>query len=340
MNDFGKFLAQKRLEVGLTQKQLAEKLFVSESTISKWEKNKANPDISVISELSKILNVTEHELITASEDKAERERNKYAKKWKTLTGTLDWVFILSYLTTIVICFICNLAVSKKLDWFFIVLFSLNLAASFTTYPKFIKRYKLLFNSIIPLISLILLLTVCNIYSNGSWLILAIAPIILGFIMVFLPIYIGIYCKEKAIRKLNSVICVFIDTVLTIAMLFIICKKINGSWFGGFALPVTLFCGLFAILISVISVINFSKLLKTSIILFLFIPFSLSAYQIIKILGEKKFNTEFSDIYPFDFLNWEDKMIGSNVIAIILFTVLAVAIAFLICYLIKKFKKRI
>lgn len=35
---FGQFLRQKRIEKGLTQKELSEKLFLSESAISKWEK--------------------------------------------------------------------------------------------------------------------------------------------------------------------------------------------------------------------------------------------------------------------------------------------------------------
>ena len=36
---FGEFFKQKRLEKNLTQKQLASQLFVTESTVSKWEKN-------------------------------------------------------------------------------------------------------------------------------------------------------------------------------------------------------------------------------------------------------------------------------------------------------------
>ena len=39
MNDkktFGEFIIQKRKEAGLTQKSFAEKLFVTESAVSKW----------------------------------------------------------------------------------------------------------------------------------------------------------------------------------------------------------------------------------------------------------------------------------------------------------------
>lgn len=35
---FGQFLAQHRKEQGMTQKQLAERLFVSDKAVSKWER--------------------------------------------------------------------------------------------------------------------------------------------------------------------------------------------------------------------------------------------------------------------------------------------------------------
>ena len=67
-NSFGWFLKQKRQEKNLTQKQLAKILFVTESAVSKWEKDVAHPDITLLPKLSEILGVTEHELITASVD--------------------------------------------------------------------------------------------------------------------------------------------------------------------------------------------------------------------------------------------------------------------------------
>ena len=44
-NSFGTFLKQKRIEKNLTQKELAKLLIVSESAVSKWEKDVAHPDI-------------------------------------------------------------------------------------------------------------------------------------------------------------------------------------------------------------------------------------------------------------------------------------------------------
>ena len=68
-NTFGSFLKEKRNEKSLTQKEMAKLLFVSESAVSKWEKDVAHPDITLLPKLAEILGVTEHELITESIDK-------------------------------------------------------------------------------------------------------------------------------------------------------------------------------------------------------------------------------------------------------------------------------
>lgn len=59
----GKFISQKRKEKNLTQEQLAEKLGVSNKTISKWETGKCMPDYSVVKNLCEELEITIAELI-------------------------------------------------------------------------------------------------------------------------------------------------------------------------------------------------------------------------------------------------------------------------------------
>jgi len=66
----GSYIAKKRREKNLTQEQLAEKLGVSNKTISKWENGKCMPDYSIIEQLCKELSVMLSELMDG-EDAAE-----------------------------------------------------------------------------------------------------------------------------------------------------------------------------------------------------------------------------------------------------------------------------
>lgn len=59
----GAFIARLRKEKGLTQKQLAELLNVSDKTVSHWECDETSPDISLLSELAGNLGVTVDELL-------------------------------------------------------------------------------------------------------------------------------------------------------------------------------------------------------------------------------------------------------------------------------------
>ncbi len=60
----GQFIAAMRKEKGLTQKQLAKKLNVSDKTVSKWERAVCLPDILLIVPLSEELGVTSTELLS------------------------------------------------------------------------------------------------------------------------------------------------------------------------------------------------------------------------------------------------------------------------------------
>ncbi len=59
----GRFITKKRKEQNLTQEQLAERLGVSNKTVSKWETGKYMPDYSVIKNLCEELKVSVSELM-------------------------------------------------------------------------------------------------------------------------------------------------------------------------------------------------------------------------------------------------------------------------------------
>ncbi len=60
----GKFIAECRKKNNLTQAQLAEKLFISDRAISKWENGKSMPDSSIMLALCKELKISVNDLLS------------------------------------------------------------------------------------------------------------------------------------------------------------------------------------------------------------------------------------------------------------------------------------
>lgn len=60
----GAFIAEKRKEHGMTQKQLAEKLGITDRAVSKWETGKSLPDASLMLELCDLLGITVNDLLS------------------------------------------------------------------------------------------------------------------------------------------------------------------------------------------------------------------------------------------------------------------------------------
>lgn len=60
----GRFIQSSRKQINMTQKELADKLGVSDKLISKWETGNGMPDISILNELCSILNISVNELLS------------------------------------------------------------------------------------------------------------------------------------------------------------------------------------------------------------------------------------------------------------------------------------
>lgn len=98
----GTFIAVLRKEKGLTQKELAEQIGISDKTVSKWETGNGMPDIAYLSPLCEVLDINVNELLSGeklpSEEylgKAEEnmkhlmqenQNNKNAGRWQGLVG--------------------------------------------------------------------------------------------------------------------------------------------------------------------------------------------------------------------------------------------------------------
>lgn len=98
----GTIIKEKRTKLGLTQEDLAKKLHVSRSSISNWEIDRNYPDIKLIVNVSKVLNIPLEELLKEDSDIVNKIsedtiiRNKTGRKNKILI-ILIFVLIFSIL---------------------------------------------------------------------------------------------------------------------------------------------------------------------------------------------------------------------------------------------------
>ena len=130
----GKFIASCRKEKGMTQAQLAEKLNITDRAVSKWETGKCMPDSSVMLELCNILDVTVNELLSGERI----ESNNYEKKVnenlielkrkeennRDKNTILSTIYTMIMAIGIVVCGICDIAISGTLTWSLIALSSI------------------------------------------------------------------------------------------------------------------------------------------------------------------------------------------------------------------------
>ena len=102
----GKFISKIRKEKRITQKQLAEKLGITDRAISKWENGKSMPDLALLKPLCDNLDITINELLSGEyiskkkkEDKLEENfvnAINYSKKRQNINEIIFYLFILLF----------------------------------------------------------------------------------------------------------------------------------------------------------------------------------------------------------------------------------------------------
>lgn len=190
----GRFISEMRRQQGLTQKELAEALGVTDKAVSKWERSVSCPDIALIIPLAKMLGVTANELLsgekteTASDpETAEEAVEKTVTYWGKSTGQKlekikQFLFLsasTAFMLAILICLICEFSISGSLSWSLIVLISVA-AAWLWLFPllsfqkKIVKKMLLLLSvEIIPYLALLsAILKTPRVLSLGSCVSLA------------------------------------------------------------------------------------------------------------------------------------------------------------------------
>lgn len=99
----GKLIAALRKANGMTQKELAEKLYVSDKTVSRWECDECTPEISLLPVIAELFGITVDELLrgerrspdkdtSPSEDHQDRNSNKSDKQLKLMLSKKDRLY--------------------------------------------------------------------------------------------------------------------------------------------------------------------------------------------------------------------------------------------------------
>ena len=107
----GRIIAECRKKANLTQKQLAEKLGITDKAVSKWERGVAMPDTSIMLELCNILGISVNELLSGEKINMENNNQKneqllldmakeLEKKNKTIWSSM-WAIMIVSMTALI-----------------------------------------------------------------------------------------------------------------------------------------------------------------------------------------------------------------------------------------------
>ena len=85
----GKFISELRKEKNMTQEQLAEKLGISNKSVSRWENGKTMPDYSLLSDICNEFDITINELLSGEKIEKENYISKAEENLISLKKRLD-----------------------------------------------------------------------------------------------------------------------------------------------------------------------------------------------------------------------------------------------------------
>lgn len=217
----GKYIQNKRKHLNMTQKELAEQLFVSESAVSKWERGLSYPDITLISEICKVLQITEHELFTASDDWHQRKLIQQSNAYQRHRKIYLILTCLTCAAMVIPTFIWGLSNPHGLRTFWITFGAACLVFSFLDVPVLAETQKALKCFISAFGSLLLLLILCKltgVAKDPHFLWMALPGTSLGVLGVFLPILLAHSDLKHPIMHHKAALCLGVDTALIYLLL--------------------------------------------------------------------------------------------------------------------------
>ena len=232
---FGAYIRRKRGEANLTQKELAQALYVTESSVSKWERGLSYPDVSLVPAICRLLGISEHEFFTACDDDEASAQARAAAVWNGVVKGFRIFFAAAYLTALVPCFICNLVFEGRLSWFWIVFFSLVMAFCVTNLPFRLKKNKLPICMGALSACLLLLILSCWGVTGGSWLGAGLAITSLCLVLPW-----SLWAVRRFYGQHMPPLFLGVLTVWLFGLLAVICLTTDGDWLLSLAYPIAAF----------------------------------------------------------------------------------------------------
>ncbi len=205
----GDYISMLRKNNNLTQKELADKLGVTDKAISKWERGAGYPDISMLKPLSKVLGITVNELLEGESDEEDKTENAGVEddKENSVTNVLVYaekimkikeynkgkiastILAISLILAIFICVIVNIAVERRMTWSYIVIGSCVLGGSLFIPPLLYKVHGFLISLrfltilIIPYLALLQFITNRLTTPKPEWLWSMAFPISMTWLLI-------------------------------------------------------------------------------------------------------------------------------------------------------------
>ncbi len=221
---FGEYIRERRKELGMTQKEFSEKLYVTESAVSKWERGISYPDITLLLDICTALDVTEHELLTASVDTQKRAAERMAEKYQRLTRSFC-VFMCIILGGVLLGFGIAAIVNHDLWFLPIAAASVMIAAALTLLPFLLARraewepYKWAVSLASMVGSVELLILLCCLRSGSmEWFPMVALCILFGSSLLMLPVFLRQVPLPESLQRCKASLYTGTQSVLLLLML--------------------------------------------------------------------------------------------------------------------------
>lgn len=274
-------IAERRKEKGLTQKQLAEKLDVTDKAVSKWERGNGLPAIDYLQPLADALDISVSELLqgeaSSTEDKSDEANDKedgetiikkaldYAEtSYKEKNWSLSRIVILAFigilLVGILTVSIVDFAMNQSFTWSLIPTSCIVFAGLCKLPLLFLKKHAVDVSLAVMSVLIFPFLYIISVLTGGNWFFTVAAPVALAGLVIIWAVR-GVFATKLNVWY-KIAICLLIGIVADIGIDFMI-AKILGMQGGGFDIWSLMTIAILVVLAGVFFIVGYVRRGKRS-----------------------------------------------------------------------------